>query len=60
MNNVSMKIEEEISIIDRNVARLEKINDNWITAHGEMNSGIYGQIQKLMDRREYLFSLKLS
>ena len=59
MNNVSIKIEEEISIIDRNVARLEKINDNWMCTHGEMNSGIYGQIQKLMDRREYLFSLKL-
>ena len=40
--------------IDSRVSRLEKINDDWISRHGEENSGIMQLINELMDERETL------
>lgn len=40
--------------IDSRVKRLEKINDDWISRHGEENSGIIQLINELMDERETL------
>ena len=40
--------------IDSRVSRLEKINDDWVSRHGEENSGIMQLINELMDERETL------
>ena len=40
--------------IDSRVSRLEKINDDWISRHGEENSGIMQLINELMNERETL------
>ena len=50
MNNVEARIKQ----IDSRVSKLEKINDEWMAKHGEMNNGIYTLIQSLMDEREEL------
>ena len=50
------QIRNNIRQIDNRVARLEKINGEWIGKYGEMNSGIYKLIQDLMDEREKLSS----
>lgn len=49
-------IRDQIKLIDSRVARLEKINGEWIGRYGEMNTGIYKLIQNLMDKRENLFA----
>jgi len=53
------QIDIEIKSIDYRVLRLEKINDEYATRNGIINGGIYDQIQKLMDRRDELYIMKL-
>lgn len=53
------QIDIEIKSIDSRVLRLEKINDEYAARNGIINGGIYDQIQKLMDRRDELYIMKL-
>lgn len=53
------QIDIEIKSIDSRVLHLEKINDEYAARNGIINSGIYDQIQKLMDRRDELYIMKL-
>ena len=53
------QIDIEIKSIDSRVLRLEKINDEYAARNGITNGSIYDQIQKLMDRRDELYIMKL-
>ena len=53
------QIDIEIKSIDSRVLRLEKINDEYAARNGIINGSIYNQIQKLMDRRDELYIMKL-
>lgn len=52
-------IDLQLQSIDNRVKRLERINDDWMARNGEINPGVYEQIQELMDQRDFLVSQKM-
>ena len=51
----SIVLEQNIRAIDSRVKRLEKIQDEWMAKNGNMNSGIYDVIQRVMNQRDCMF-----
>jgi flagellar hook-associated protein FlgK len=49
-------IQLRLSQINSRIKSLERINDEYMTSHGEMNEAVYNKIQELHDERDMLYT----